>query len=132
MKMAMLPYTADLQALSRVPNGAILSDEKSITNDATTPTMSPLEAVFFMASLVQQKQFNSGYQLTNDEFVALHGDKRQAMSDKLFRGEMQSRRSDLSRSNELEQSVEKHAAAMSLSEIVNLPQELMYVLGIQQ
>jgi hypothetical protein len=132
MKTAMLPYTSDLQARSRVPNGAILSNEKSITNDATTPTMSPLEAVFFMSSLVQQKQFNSEYQLTNDEFVALHGDKRQAKSDKLFRGEMQYRRSDSSRSKELEQSVEKHAAAMSMSEMVNLPQELMYVLGIKK
>jgi hypothetical protein len=94
--------------------------------------MSPLEATVFMVSLVQQKQFNSEYQLTNEEFVALHGGKRQANSDQLFRGEMQSRRSDLSRSNELEKMVEKHAAEMSLVQIVNLPQELMYVLGIQQ
>jgi hypothetical protein len=45
---------------------------------------------------------------------------------------MQSRQGNLSRSKELEQSVEKHVAAMSLSEIVNLPQELMYVLGIKK
>lgn len=132
MKSAMLPYTADLQARSRVTDSVLSSNGKIITNAATTPTMSPLEATFFMASLVQQKQFNSEYQLTNQEFVALHGGKRQATSEKLFLGEMQSRRSDLTRSNELEQSVEKGVAAMSLLQIVNLPDELMYVLGIQK
>jgi hypothetical protein len=135
MKASILPYTADLQARARaeqVTNGMLVADRKSSANDAKTPTMSPLEATFFMTVLVQQKQFNSEYQLTNQEFVALHGGKRQAKSDKTFRGEMHARRGDSSRSNELEKTVEKHAAAMTLSEIVNLPQELMYVLGIEK
>lgn len=132
LKTGMLPYTADLQARSRVIDGAALAGGKTNTNDAKTPTMSPLEATFFTVLLVKQKQFNSEYQLTNQEFVALHGGKRNAKSDKLFRGEMQSRRSDKSRSHELETSVKKQAASMSVSEIVNLPQELMYVLGIEK
>jgi hypothetical protein len=135
MKSGLLPYTADLQARSRaaqVTDGILIGDRKTRANDATTPTMSPLEATFFMTLLVQQKQFNSEYQLTNQEFVALHGGKRQPKSNKMFRGEMHTRRGDSSRSNELEKTVEKHAAAMTLSEIVNLPQELMYVLGIEK
>jgi hypothetical protein len=132
MKMSMLPYTADLQARSRISDAAISSNGRFIPNAATTPTMSPLEATFFMAMLVQQKQYNSEYQLTNKEFVALHGGKRQATSVKLFRSAMESRTGDSTRSHELEQSVEKGVAAMSVSEIINLPQELMYVLGIQK
>lgn len=133
MKVAVLPYTDDLQARSRaaeVTDSISIGDQKTNANDATTPSMSPLEAVVFMTTLVQQKQFNPEYQLTNEEFVALHGNKRQASSDKMFRGEMNSRVSDSSRSKQLVQQVEKHAATMSLSEIVNLPEELMYVLGI--
>jgi uncharacterized membrane protein len=132
LKTGLLPYTADLQARSRVVDGATLRDGKGSTKDPKTPTMSPLEATLFMTVLVQQKQFNPEYQLTNEEFVALHGGKRSARSDKLFRGEMQSRQGDIRRSRELETLVEKNAAAMPLSEIVNLPQELMYVLGIEK
>ena len=50
----------------------------------------------------------------------------------MFRGEMHARGDDSSRRNDLVKTVEKHAAAMTLSEIVNLPQELMYVLGIEK
>lgn len=132
MKSAILPYTGDLQARSREAEVAAFSsgDQKTDANDANTPTMSPLEAIVFMTALVQQKQSNPEYQLTNEEFVALRGNKRQANSDKMFRSEMQSRVSDSNRSRQLVQQVEKHAATMSLSEIVNLPDELMYVLGI--
>lgn len=135
MKAAILPYTDDLQARSRaaeLTNGIPVGDQKTNANDANTPTMSPLEAIFFMTALAQQKQFNPEYQLTNEEFVALHGNRRQAESDKMFRGEMQSRLGDSSRSNQLVQQVEKRAATMTLSEIVNLPEELMYVLGIEK
>ena len=132
MKAAILPYTGDLQARSRAEEvtNVIAGNQKTNANDAHTPTMSPLEAIFFMTALVQQKQSNPEYQLTNEEFVALRGNKRQAQSEKMFRTEMQSRMDDRSRSRELVQQVEKRAAEMSLSEIVNLPEELMYVLGI--
>ena len=133
MKAAILPYTGDLQARSRAAEVAgVLSGgaQKANANDANTPTMSPLEAIFFMTALVQQKQFNPEYQLTNEEFIALHSNKRQAKSEKTFRSEMQNRMGDSTRSKQLVQQVEKHAATMSLSEIVNLPDELMYVLGI--
>lgn len=132
MKTAILPYTGDLQARSRAEevNAVMSGTQKTNANDAHTPTMSPLEAIFFMTALVQQKQSNPEYQLTNEEFVALRGNKRQAQSEKMFRTEMQSRMDDRSRSRELVQQVEKRAAEMSLSEIVNLPEELMYVLGI--
>ena len=130
MKAGILPYTANLQARSRaeqLTNGVLTR-----ANDATRPSMSPLEATFFMTVLVQQKQFNSEYQLTQKEYVQLHGGKRQAKSDKQFRSEMQSRKGDSTRSDELEKTVEKRASKMTLSEIVNLPQELMYVLGIEK
>jgi len=132
MKAAILPYTGDLQARSRAEEvtNVIAGNQKTNANDAHTPTMSPLEAIFFMTALVQQKQSNPEYQLTNEELVALRGNKRQAQSEKMFRTEMHSRMDDRSRSRQLVQQVEKHAAEMSLSEIVNLPEELMYVLGI--
>jgi hypothetical protein len=133
MKAAILPLTDDLQARSRateVADAIFLGGSKTNVDDVNTPTMSPLEAIVFMTALVQQKQFNPEYQLTNEEFVALHGNKRHADSDKMFRGGLPSRINDSSRSRQLVQQVEKRAAEMSLSEIVNLPEELMYVLGI--
>jgi hypothetical protein len=132
MKAAVRPYTAELQSRSRATNGVLLSDGKSIANDAQRPTMSPLEATFFAMLLVQQKQFNPEYQLTNQEFVVLHGGKRQATSGKLFQGEMLSRRSDATRTNQLEQAVEKGFASMKLPAVLDLPGELMFVLGIQK
>lgn len=131
-KLALLPYTADLQARSRATDGLMLGDGKTTTKDANSPTMSPLEATFYMILLVRQKMSNADYQLTNQEFVALHGGKRHAKSNKLFQGEMQSRRSDSGRTDELHQAVEKRFAEMKTSEIINLPEELMYVLGIQK
>jgi len=134
MKSGILPYTADLQARSHKAqaNAMIRGDRSARANDPTTPTMSPLEATFFMTALVQQKQFNSEYQLTNKEYVQLHGGKRRGNSNKQFRAAMESRKGDSSRTDELEKKVKKHATAMTLSEIVNLPQELMYVLGIDK
>lgn len=132
MKTAMLPYTADLQARSRATDAAILNSGKTVANEAATPRMSPLEATFFAVLLVHQKQFNTEYQLTNQEFVALHGGNRKPQADKLFRGEMQSRRNDRSRSDELERLVQRNIASMPLSTMVNLPDEMMYVLGINQ
>jgi uncharacterized membrane protein len=130
LKAAMLPYTPDLQSRSHVTDGGMVMDRKTI-NNPKTPTMSPLEATVFMLSLIQQKRFNAEYQLTQEEFVALHGGKRQATSEKLFRGEMQFRQGDLSRGTELEQSVRKRTSTMTALELVNLPHELMYVLGIK-
>ena len=130
MKAGILPYTADLQARSRAEQ--LTSGVINSANDATRPSMSPLEATFFMTVLVQQKQFNSEYQLTQEEYVQLHGGERQPKSDKQFRSEMQSRKGDSTRSDELEKTVEKRASKMTLSEMVNLPQELMYVLGIEK
>jgi len=130
LKAAMLPYTPDLQSRSHVNGAGIMVDKKSI-NNPHTPTMSPLEATVFMLSLIQQKRFNAEYQLTQEEFVALHGGKRQAASERLFQGEMQFRRGDLSRGTELEQSVRKHTSTMTAFELANLPGDLMYVLGIK-
>jgi hypothetical protein len=39
-------------------------------------TMSPIETFFVAVTLIQQKRHNPEYQLTNDEWVALHGGKR--------------------------------------------------------
>ena len=124
MKLALLPYTADLQKRSRAASAN--------ANDPKVPSMSPLEATVFMVLLVQQKQYNPEYQLTNHEFIELHGGKRHAKSEKQFRNEMQSRKNNSSRSDELKQIVEKKAAAMTVSEIVNLPDELMFVLGVEK
>lgn len=132
MKVAMLPFTADLQAGSRGADRLISRNGKSTSADPTTPTMSPLAATLFLVSLVQQKQFNPEYQLTNQEFVELHGGKREAKSEKLFRGEIQSRTGDLSRSSQLEQSVGKNATVLGMAKLINLPDELMYVLGIDK
>lgn len=130
LKAAMLPYTPALQSRSHVTGAEIVTAGRTI-DEHKAPTMSPLEATVFMMSLIQQKRFNTEYQLTQEEFVALHGAKRQANSERLFQGEMQTRRSDLSRSRELEQSIRKRTSTMTLFDLNNLPRELMYVLGIE-
>ena len=72
LKTAMLPYTPDLQSRSHATDAGMGIDKKTI-NNPKTPTMSPLEATVFMLSLIQQKRFNVEYQLTQEEFVAVHG-----------------------------------------------------------
>jgi hypothetical protein len=93
--------------------------------------MSPLEAFFFAVSLLQQKRYNVEFQLTNDEWTALHGGAR-ARGSNGFRGEMEARRGDSSRGDQIEQAIETGFAAMSAAEMLGLPEQLLDTLGVER
>jgi hypothetical protein len=124
LRMNLLPYTSDLQTNLRV------KDEKELKK--VDGSMSPLEAFFIATSLVQQKMYNAEFQLTNDEWIALHGGKRTRKANQEFLEEIKDRRSNSSRSNEVEKAVQRGFAAMTPYQIVNLPDELLNTLGIER
>lgn len=118
LRTDLLPYTSDLQT-----GGA----------DAEFgAALSPLEAFFFAVSLLQQKRHNVEFQLTNDEWRALHGGARAGGSSGQFRGEMSARLSDTSRGDEMQQAIDKGFAAMSAAEILSLPEQLLDTLGVER
>ena len=112
------PYTPDLQT-------GDMADELGAP-------MSPMEAFFFAVSLLQQKRYNVEFQLTNDEWTALHGGARARGGNGQFRGEMDARLSDTSRTDEIEQAMEKGFAAMSAADILSLPEQLLDTLGVER
>jgi hypothetical protein len=94
--------------------------------------MSPLEAFFVAVSLLQQKQYNVEFQLTNDEWTALHGGARASRTNGQFLDEMDARRADATRTNEIEQAVEKSFAQMGAAEMLGLPEQLLDTLGVER
>jgi hypothetical protein len=94
--------------------------------------MSPVETFYVAIQLIQQKRYNPEYQLTNDEWIALHGGKRMLGADQKFNEEMQQRRSASTRSEEVRQAVYKGITSMSPFDMLNLPAELLDVLGIER
>jgi hypothetical protein len=123
LRMDLLPYTSDLQSsLSR-------NDEKGPKK--LGDLMSPLEAFFIAMSLVQQKRYNAEFQLTNKEWIALHGGKRTAKANQAFLDVMKNRRSDSSRADEVERAVRRGFTAMTPYQMLSLPDELLNTLGIE-
>jgi hypothetical protein len=118
LRTDLLPYTSDLQTGDMA--------------DALGAPMSPLEAFFFAVSLFQQKRYNVDFQLTNDEWTALHGGARAGGGNGQFRGEMDARRSDTSRGDEIEQAIDKGFAEMSAAEMLSLPEQLLDTLGVER
>lgn len=124
LRVSLLPYTAGLRA--QVPDDEIKKGGKR------SASMSPLEAFFVAVSLLQQKRYNVEYQLTNDEWVALHGGKRSAGSGQKFLEEMNARRRDSRRTEELDEAIGRGFTAMSPSQILGLPEELLNTLGVDR
>jgi hypothetical protein len=124
LQLGVLPYLPNLLAQSRAkdkPHGAPIN-----------ATLSPLEATYVAASLIQQKRYNAEYQLTQTEWVALHGGKRKDKANEKFHEQMKDRRKDSSRTDEVERAIAQGFTAMSPAEILNLPQKLLDTLGVER
>lgn len=124
LRMSLLPYTSGLRAQSPA--------DETRKGEKRSASMSPLEAFVVAVSLLQQKRFNVEYQLTNDEWVALHGGKRSAGSGAKFLEEMKARRRDSRRTDEIDEAIGRGFAAMSPSQILGLPEELLNTLGVER
>jgi hypothetical protein len=96
------------------------------------PLMSPLEAFFVAGMLIQQKRHNPEYQLTNTEWIALHGGKRIEGGSKKFDDEMKQRHVASTRTEEVRQAVYKGVGSMSPFDLLQLPAELLDTLGIER
>lgn len=94
--------------------------------------MSPLETFFVAVTLVQQKRHNPEYQLTNDEWVALHGGQRTAAANQRFNEEMQRRRVNSKRTEEVRQAVAAGLAKMNPFTMLALPDQVLNTLGIER
>lgn len=94
--------------------------------------LSPLEASYIAALLVQQKRSNPEYQLTKEEWIALHGGRRVPGGNDKFQAEMAARRNGGGRSDELQQAIERSFTAMTPSQMLNLPVGLLDALGVER
>lgn len=128
LRSALLPFTPDLQTWSR---GEEMNKGKK-RDTSSNIAMSPLEATFFAVSLVQQKRYNVEHQLTNDEWIALHGGKRGKRAGEKFREDMKSRYNDSGRTDEVERAIERGFSVMSPGQILRLPEELLNALGVER
>ena len=124
LRASLLSYTSDLQE-GRSNNGLHQGQKDQ-------SSMSPLEAFFVTVTLVQQKQHNPEYQLTNDEWIALHGGKRTVDGSRKFSYEMQQRRISSTRTDEVQKAVEKGITSMSPLDLFQLPEEFLNTLGIER
>ena len=124
LRMGLRPYTSDLRTQSQA--------DETKKGEKHSASMSPLEAFFVAVSLIQQKRFNAEYQLTDDEWVELHGGKRTAGSGDKFLSEMRARRMDSTRTDELDQAIGRGFASMSPSQLLSLPDELLNTLGVER
>jgi hypothetical protein len=95
-------------------------------------TLSPLEGAYIAMLLVQEKRSNPEFQLTNKEWVALHGGARTAKGDAKFRAAITARIDDRSRSDELQQAFERSFSAMTPAQLLNLPVGLLDALGVDR
>ena len=124
LRMGLRPYTSDLRTQSQA--------DETKKAEKHSASMSPLEAFFVAVSLIQQKRFNAEYQLTDDEWVALHGGRRAAGSSEKFLAEMSARRRDAARTEELDLAIGRGFASMSPSQLLSLPDELLNTLGVER
>jgi hypothetical protein len=124
MKLGLLPFTSDLQtrAVGGPPG----------RRNPRELTMSPLEATYFALALVQQKLNNPEYQLTQDEWVNLHGGKRKSDSHGKFREKMKERLDDAGRTRELQRAFADGLTAKSPLQLLELPATLLDSLGVQR
>lgn len=124
LRANLLPFMSDLQG------GKRMAKEQ---NKAQKPNlMSPLETFFVAVTLIQQKRHNPEYQLTNDEWIALHGGQRSAAANKKFNEEMQRRAIDSKRTVEVRQSISAGLMKMRPFDLMELPEVFLNTLGIER
>lgn len=126
-RVGLTPYLPDMR--SQTPAG---EKSKSKGRGSSDAVMSPLEAAFFAGMLIQQKRYNAEYQLTNEEWIALRGGKREVRSNEKFLSEVNARRSDSKRGEEVERAIEQALTSMSPRQILSLPEETLDSLGVER
>lgn len=124
LRADLLLYTSDLQE-RRNKNGFRKGQKHDVM-------MSPLETFFITVMLIQQKLSNPEYQLTNDEWIALHGGKRIAGGTQRFNDEIKKRHIDSTRSEEVRKAVYAGISVMGPFDMLSLPDELLTTLGVER
>jgi hypothetical protein len=123
-----------MNVLPLVPN--FLGGQRNRRGDAPNASinteLSPLQAVFVMGRLMQQKRNVPDSQLTNDEWVAFHGGRRTAQSKALFQTAMESRRGDSTRSVAIDQAIKRGVTNLSPAELLSLPDRVLDALGVER
>lgn len=124
LRSNLLPYTPDIQGGRSKP--------ETRKGQKFSNSMSPLETFFVAVTLIQQKRHNPEYQLTNDEWVALHGGQRTSAANKRFNDEMQRRRLESKRSEEVREAVTAGLMKMNPFTMLALPDQVLNTLGIER
>lgn len=125
LRANLLPYMSDISGGRRSPK------ENGKAQKASNQ-MSPLETFFVAVMLIQQKRHNPEYQLTNEEWIALHAGERSAAANKKFNDEMQRRSIDSKRTVEVRQSISAGLMNMSPFDMLELPEVFLNTLGIER
>lgn len=124
----------EMNILPFVPN--FLGGQHNRREDARKASinaeLSPLQAVFVMGRLVQQKRYVADSQLTQDEWVTLHGGRRTAQSKALFQTAMESRRGDSTRTIAIDSAIKRGVTNLSPAELLNLPDRVLDALGVER
>lgn len=128
LQLGILPFVPNL--LARTRDG--LENDGRPRGAAVNSAMSPLEATFVATLLLQQKRHNAEYQLTHDEWVALHGSKRKGASNEKFQEQMKAHRKNSNRTDELDRAMARGLTAMSPVQLLSLPEELLDRLGVER
>jgi hypothetical protein len=103
------------------------------------PEMSPLEAVFETAVLLQQKMRNKDYQLSPKDYAKNIHKKELDKWQAARRGQMTAKApeqpygfSDASMYRELRETIARKASTMKMADLITLPDEMLDNLGIER
>jgi hypothetical protein len=132
LEVGLMPYVPELRPRQADADEANVGRKKGVTFTPDSRTLSPLEATCIAALLIQQKQSNPEYQLTNEEWIALHGRARTSEGENRFRAAVAARNDDRSRSDEMQQAIEHSFAAMTPRQMLDLPVGLLDALGVDR
>lgn len=122
LQLSFVPFLSKL--IGKKPAGQVSGPKAK--RSSINATMSPLEAFTIAGLLIQQKRFNPTYQVTQDEFLVKHAAKAKDKAkgpDKAFNY-------DKKRTNEVEQSFERGANALSVTDLLKLSHDALDKLGV--
>lgn len=131
LRMSTLPFLPRFIAEERPERGRRRRDIGSSIN----PAMSPLEATFLMVLMLKQKEVNPEYQVTQAERTEQWAERRRAGRSDASRQQAEPRaeaRSATARQIELEQAVARGLSDTSPSELLNIPNRMLDILGVEQ
>ncbi|HYH86698.1 MAG TPA: hypothetical protein VEX60_14700 [Pyrinomonadaceae bacterium] len=132
LQVGIAPYMPELRPQQSDADEASAGRGRGAHRAPVSRTLSPLEATYIAALLVQQKQSNPEFQLTNEEWIALHGGARVSKGGDKFNAEMAARMDNRSRSDELQRAIKRSFSAMTPAQMLNLPVGLLDALGVDR